>query len=352
MSEYTPEQEKVVLEILKIEHSDYYKVLKSDKNSTDVEIKKSYRKLAIKLHPDKNKHPKASEAFKRIAKAFEVLSDEGKRKLYDMTGRDPDSRGGGGGGSGAAGGGFEGFARNGFGGAQFGGAHGAGGVEDILNAMFGMNGMGGAQFQQFHFGGPGMGMGGNGFPNGFFFSPGGAGMGMRGGMPRTQRTNNARRQQGNNARNPQIPNWYNYLIQYLPIIILLFSMLSSFWGGSGDSNSKKFSGKVPRYTFSKNEPFVVERNTPIYHIPYFITERTSNDFQLRKQSNKEFIGLDKYVEKKYVDDLERGCYIERKKKEAMLEDGYGLFFNDWELINKAKAMPMPNCQKWNELKLL
>ncbi|KAG0671014.1 hypothetical protein C6P42_003691, partial [Pichia californica] len=111
MADCTPEQKELVEEILSINRTDYYKVLKVDKSSNEVEIKKSYRKLAIKLHPDKNKHPKASEAFKVIAKAFEVLGDDSKRKMYDMTGSDPDSRGGMGGGSSGGPGmsGFSGF---------------------------------------------------------------------------------------------------------------------------------------------------------------------------------------------------------------------------------------------------
>ena len=54
---------------------DYYKILGVDKKATDDELKKAYRKLALKYHPDKNKDPGAEDRFKEIAEAYEVLSD-------------------------------------------------------------------------------------------------------------------------------------------------------------------------------------------------------------------------------------------------------------------------------------
>ena len=66
---------------------DYYKVLGVDKNATPTEIKKTYRKLALKYHPDKNKGDKASEAkFKEISEAYAVLSDVDKKQQYDQFG--------------------------------------------------------------------------------------------------------------------------------------------------------------------------------------------------------------------------------------------------------------------------
>lgn len=64
--EYTPEQEEAVKRIKKCK--DYYEILAISKDATDSEIKKAYKKLALLLHPDKNKCPGASEAFKAIGK--------------------------------------------------------------------------------------------------------------------------------------------------------------------------------------------------------------------------------------------------------------------------------------------
>jgi molecular chaperone DnaJ len=63
----------------------YYEILGVDENATADEIKKSYRKLSIKYHPDRNPDDKeAEEKFKEIAEAYETLSDENKRKQYDI----------------------------------------------------------------------------------------------------------------------------------------------------------------------------------------------------------------------------------------------------------------------------
>ncbi|NUJ97695.1 J domain-containing protein [Candidatus Gracilibacteria bacterium] len=68
---------------------DYYKVLGVDKQASDEEIKKAYRRLAMKYHPDRNKGNKESEQkFKEIGEAYGVLSDKEKRKQYDMFGSD------------------------------------------------------------------------------------------------------------------------------------------------------------------------------------------------------------------------------------------------------------------------
>ncbi len=70
-----------------MEYKDYYKVLGVDKKASQDEIKKAYRKLAVKYHPDKNKGKKdAEEKFKEINEANEVLGDKEKRKKYDELG--------------------------------------------------------------------------------------------------------------------------------------------------------------------------------------------------------------------------------------------------------------------------
>lgn len=113
---------------------DYYEVLGVGKGASDDEIKKAFRKLAIKYHPDKNPGNKEAEAkFKEANEAYSVLSDKTKRQRYDQFGH----AGVGGAGSSAGGNPFGGFDFNGqsfnfdFGGGGF------GGLDDILGAMFG-----------------------------------------------------------------------------------------------------------------------------------------------------------------------------------------------------------------------
>jgi len=67
---------------------DYYKVLGVSRGASDDEIKKAYRKLALKYHPDKNQSPGAEEKFKEIGEAYDVLSDTRKKQIYDQCGED------------------------------------------------------------------------------------------------------------------------------------------------------------------------------------------------------------------------------------------------------------------------
>ncbi len=115
---------------------DYYEILGVGKNASDDEIKKAYRKLAIKYHPDKNPGDKEAEAkFKEISEAHEILSDKQKRARYDQFGH------AGVGGAGSAGGNpfqngnfnFNGQSFN----FDFGGG---GGLDDILGSIFGFGG--------------------------------------------------------------------------------------------------------------------------------------------------------------------------------------------------------------------
>ena len=92
---------------------DYYKTLGVDKNASDEEIKRAFRKLAKQYHPDVNKEAGAQEKFKEIGEAYSVLSDPTKRKQYDQFGSDYFENGG------ASAGGFGGFS-GGFSGFDFG----------------------------------------------------------------------------------------------------------------------------------------------------------------------------------------------------------------------------------------
>lgn len=95
---------------------DYYEVLGISKNASKDEIKKAYRKLSKKYHPDINKAADADEKFKEVTEAYDVLSDDQKKATYDQFGHAGMNQGAGG--FGGAGGGF-------------------GGFEDIFSSFFG-----------------------------------------------------------------------------------------------------------------------------------------------------------------------------------------------------------------------
>ncbi len=69
-----------------MQYHDYYKTLEVDRTASAAEVKKSYRRLSKKFHPDHNKDPKAEDKFKEINEAYQVLGDEEKRKRYDALG--------------------------------------------------------------------------------------------------------------------------------------------------------------------------------------------------------------------------------------------------------------------------
>lgn len=94
---YTEEQVTIVREIKR--KKDYYEILGLEKSCSVDDVRKAYRKLSLKVHPDKNNAPGAEEAFKMVSKAFQCLSDEESRKKYDVVGSDEpvyERRGGGG----------------------------------------------------------------------------------------------------------------------------------------------------------------------------------------------------------------------------------------------------------------
>ncbi|MCK8826971.1 molecular chaperone DnaJ [Natroniella acetigena] len=98
---------------------DYYELLGVDRNADKKEIKKAYRKLAKKYHPDVSDHPNAEEKFKEVAEAYEVLSDKEKRARYDQFGHAGVDQDGG------------------FGQGGFSGQGGFGGFDDIFDMFFG-----------------------------------------------------------------------------------------------------------------------------------------------------------------------------------------------------------------------
>ena len=104
-------------EVINMAKRDYYEVLGLSKGASQDEIKRAYRQLAKKYHPDINKEPGAEEKFKEINEAYDTLSDEQKKARYDQFGHEDPTQGFGGFGGGQ---GFSGF------------SGGFGGFDDIL----------------------------------------------------------------------------------------------------------------------------------------------------------------------------------------------------------------------------
>src|SRR5258708_6521115 len=111
---------------------DYYQVLGVERNASPDDIKKAYRKLAVKFHPDKNPGDKSAEdKFKELGEAYEVISNPDKRSAYDRFGHQAFTQGGGMGGAGGVHDPFEVFRE------VFGGGRGGGGGGGIFESIFG-----------------------------------------------------------------------------------------------------------------------------------------------------------------------------------------------------------------------
>ena len=201
---YTTAQVEIVSTILKAKSTGrnaHYRILGLEPTADEAAIKKAYRKLALKLHPDKNSAPHADEAFKAVGLAYATLSDGQKRAIYDRYGdEDPDNRGGGGGG----------MRRANFNGQEV-------SPEDIFNMFFG----GGMPPGAGGFGGPGVRVYSTGFGPGFAFG------GMNGMHPnmRQQRQRQQQQQQ-------QDPGFFGQLMQFLPLLLIL---VLSFFNMPGDT---------------------------------------------------------------------------------------------------------------------
>ncbi len=211
---FTADQEEIVKTILRAKEGGrgaHYRVLGVNHDASESDLKKAYRKMALKLHPDKNSAPHADEAFKAVGLAYATLSDPQKRTIYDRYGEeDPDNRGGG--------------MRAGGGGVHFRPGQEVS-PEEIFNMFFG-GGMPGGMHMR---GGPGM---------QFHTNFGGAG--MRGAQFR-QRQADPRAQ----ARQEQAPGIGN-ILQFLPfLLILALSFLNMSDTGSG----------TPAYSSGENRYF-------------------------------------------------------------------------------------------------
>ncbi|KAL5342581.1 hypothetical protein BJX70DRAFT_299571 [Aspergillus crustosus] len=317
---YTPEQKAAVIRIRKCTATAFYEILSLEKTATDGEIKKSYRKLSLLTHPDKNGYEGADEAFKMVSRAFQVLSDSDKRSKYDKFGGDPDSRfqpSAGPSGASPFGGGFSG---GGF-------PRGGPGFEEEISPE--------ELFNRFFNGGLGGGFGPFGGQQ-FVFNMGG-GPGFRvhqfgGNRPR-------RRPREGDAQSEPAPSLWATVQQLLPLILLfVLPLLSSLFSSSAASG--------PSYRFNPTPPHTMQRTTPEIKIDYFLNPKDVTDF-----SSREFRNLDKQVEVDYVKTLRYECENEIHTRDRVIQEAQGWFFPDIEKMKAARAMELKSCQRLENLPL-
>ncbi|KAG4088826.1 DnaJ-domain-containing protein [Neocallimastix lanati (nom. inval.)] len=282
---YTKEQ---LAEVEKIKNcKDYYELFSISKDASDADLKKAYRKLALKFHPDKNSAPGADEAFKVIGHAFAVLSDPDKRRQYDQLGPE-----------------MENMHRVPTG-SPYGGGYGRQTYyyenemtpEEIFRMMFG----------DFVF---------SDIPRNqqFFYQR----------QPRAQR----RQQQQDSGRNSLL---YTFL-QIVPLLLLLLISISSFT-----------SPKYPKYSFNPSRQYSQEAKTYQHNIPYYYNP---SDYSFNNQ--KQFKKFEDSIEEEYFNDLIRKCELEKRRKMAKINNARGFFSYNKEAYEKAQKMRLYNCEKLHE----
>eukprot|EP01041_Mallomonas_annulata_P006548 gene6548-13244_t len=303
---FTEDQEKESKRILILSKKSHYEVLSLTKRCTEDEVKKAYRKLALKFHPDKNSAPSAEGAFKAISTAVETLSDPQKRAAYDDVGHEAFSQPNGGGGA-------EHFRR---------GGGGEMSPEDVFN-MFFTGGMGPG----------GRGGGGGGFH--MHFGPGGQMYRSRGG--RTTSADDDQRQQ---QQQPNGRSWASFL-QLLPMLILFLMSFSSMRSGGGETvYSLVQQGRllVPQFT---STPGVVE------NIPYYVNDQF---FMKYGRSSADLRRVEKAVENDFRETLARKCNGEREYKNRMTYQAKSTFYRTMEertrAEKRAEGLKSPSCDKY------
>jgi len=286
---YTPDQADAVKRVRKC--NDYYEILGVTKQATDSELKKSYRKMALQFHPDKNKAPGADEAFKAIGNAFAVLSDAEKRKQYDLYGPEQMQQSSSGGRRG----------RHGF--YEHDPTHGFESdmtAEEIFNMFFG-----------------------GGFPGQTVY--------VRRGDPTSRFRQGAHYQRHyNQAQENREGNNFAALIQLMPILIIIFmSVFSSFLVSD------------PLYNLQPTAKYNVKRVTSNLRIPYYVKDTFSSDFSgsLRK--------LESSIEDDYLNVLRQNCFREKSYKENLLWQAR--YSGNSNLLNRAHNYQTPSCDQLEKI---
>ncbi|KAL7490679.1 hypothetical protein ACHAWT_000240 [Skeletonema menzelii] len=324
---YTPAQEQIVSQILKAKQGGrgaHYRVLGIEQSADEAAIKKAYRKLALKLHPDKNSAPHADEAFKAVGLAYATLSDTQKRTIYDRYGEeDPDNRGGG------MGGGMRGRGGN----MHFNGQEVN--PEDIFNMFFG-GGMPG-----------GMGGGGMGGP-GFRVYTSGMGPGFAfGGMhPNMQRARRQQQQQQQQQAGPE--GILGQLVQFLPLLMILFL---SFFNMPGQSSGGATGGS--RYfSLTPVNPYVNPLHTKlstVKDIPYFVTDQFVRTIG---RDRYQLSQVERMVEESYKRYLLDECKNQKDYKKKLETLAMKRTISEQErnnLIRKANNFDLVRCIELEEL---
>lgn len=306
--DYTPEQAAFAKKV--VNGKDLYEVLGVSRDCSEDDVRRAYKKMALRLHPDKNSAPEAAPAFQRVAKAYETLSDPDKKAHYDRFGEE-DGR-------------TQSNVHRGFGSSGAGVQFSEGiSPEDLFNMMFGGGfgpGFGNVGGTTFHFGG-------------------GRNIRMRRPMQR-QRTHNVRREEQEESGGG--------LMQFLQLIpFFLFLIFTFFNFGGRSSNHDRI------FSLDRSNQFSVVNNfrygdRASDFVPYYVRQdvaaRMNRDPMMRRR-------LEEEVQSELYNKFKRDCEIEttrynilRTKAQRLREDS-----PEFRRLQQELAKAKPSCEKLNIL---
>ncbi|NXM35736.1 DJC18 protein, partial [Oxyruncus cristatus] len=287
---YTAEQLDGVRRIKRCR--DYYEILGVGRDAGEEELKRAYRRLALKFHPDKNRAPGATEAFKAIGNAFAVLSNPEKRLRYDELGSDQEHV-------------STGQARHYNYCTQF---EADITPEEIFNVFFGG-----------HFPTGNIHMFSNVARDAHYY-------------PRRHRTERARTQEPEEEDNrPQ--NSYSAFIQLMPVfIIIVVSVITQLMATN------------PPYSlfYKSSIGHVIIRETENLQVPYYVDRNFEKNYQ-----GAELQELEKTVEKDYIDYIQTSCWKEKQQKSDL--SNLAKLYRDERLKQKAESLKLEHCEKLSSL---
>jgi len=300
---YTEKQAQIVRDVLaeKGKENQHFRVLGVSASATADEIKRAYKKRALKLHPDKNPAPGADEAFKLISQAYSVLSDEEKKAAYERWGDDGEGTS-----SGPPG-------RPGHGTATY--THDD--AEEIFRMFFGGGAPGG-------FGGPGFRVYTNGREHPIFRSR------------RRQRNDDG--QDDGRGRNNAL---FMQLLQLLPILVL---MLMSFSGGGHESARIYSLNQTSQYPH-RRETGMASANV-VKGIPYYVQPTFNRQYAKDYRSLRR---VEEAVVQEYRKQLHAQCYQERELlRQLKRQAKRGTEKQKQHAEERARLLPMESCRQLNE----
>ncbi|XP_020643736.3 dnaJ homolog subfamily C member 18 isoform X1 [Pogona vitticeps] len=287
---YTKDQ---LLGVQRIKNSkNYYEILGVGRDAKDEDLKKAYRKLALKFHPDKNCAPGATDAFKAIGTAFAVLSNPEKRLQYDQFGEEEEIcytnvpkhyryyRE------------FETDIT----------------PEEIFNMFFGGN-----------------------FPTGNIHMFSHSSMDPPCYPQRNRHERTWTQEEEEEETRPQ--NSYSAFIQLLPVfIIIVVSIVTQLMATN------------PPYSlfFKSNIGHTVVRETQNLQVPYYVDKNFENNYK-----GEDLEELEKQIERDYIDHIQTTCRKEKQQKSEL--SNLAKLYRDERLKQKAESLKLENCEKLSNL---